>query len=44
VLLRLVANGSRFFPERRVFLNDLEGALTWATAAPSRDDVPGRPA
>lgn len=44
VLLRIIASGSRFFPERRVFANDLAGAIAWANQVtpsepPARDNT-----
>lgn len=40
LLLRIIANASRFFPERRVFPNDVEGAIAWANEAPRETPVP----
>lgn len=41
LLLRIIAAGSRFFPERRVFPNDLEAALAWTNdVAPEQHTTP----
>jgi hypothetical protein len=40
LLLRIIAGASRFFPERRVFPNDVEGAIAWANGAPTHTPVP----
>lgn len=40
LLLRIIANASRFFPERRVFPNDVEGAIAWANEAPRETPLP----
>ena len=41
-LLRVVANGSRFFPERRVYVGDTAQALAWTARAPTYR-APGAP-
>ena len=40
LLLRVIASASRFFPERRVFPNDVEGAIAWANEAERDTPVP----
>ncbi len=40
LLLRIIASASRFFPERRVFPNDVEGAIAWANEAERDTPVP----
>ena len=40
LLLRIIANASRFFPERRVFPSDMDGAIAWCNQVPTHSSVP----